>query len=64
MTIEPLHDRVLARRVPFETERQGGIIIPDNAMEKPFEGTVIAVGGEEVSFIREDNILAVAVEEE
>jgi chaperonin GroES len=44
MTIRPLHDRVLVKRIEEETKTKGGIIIPDNAKEKPTRGTVIAVG--------------------
>lgn len=39
----PLHDRVIVRRSEGETMR-GGIIIPDNAKEKPQQGEIIAVG--------------------
>lgn len=44
-TLTPLHDRVLIKRIE-DTNNQtaGGIIIPDNAKEKPQEGEVIAVG--------------------
>jgi chaperonin GroES len=44
MTFRPLHDRVVIRRVEGEDKTKGGIIIPDNAKEKPQEGEVIAVG--------------------
>jgi chaperonin GroES len=44
MTFRPLHDRVLVRRIEAEEKTAGGIIIPDNAKEKPSEGEVIAVG--------------------
>jgi chaperonin GroES len=44
MNFKPLHDRILARRVEQETKSSGGIIIPDNAQEKPIEGDVISVG--------------------
>jgi chaperonin GroES len=44
MELRPLHDRVLIRRVEAEEGRQGGIIIPDTAKEKPQQGEVIAVG--------------------
>ncbi|TGQ28586.1 co-chaperone GroES [Mesorhizobium sp. M00.F.Ca.ET.216.01.1.1] len=40
----PLHDRVVIRRAEGDTKSKGGIIIPDNAKEKPQEGEVIAVG--------------------
>lgn len=41
---KPLHDRVLIRRVDSTETHYGGIIIPDNAKEKPQEGEVISVG--------------------
>ncbi len=44
MKIRPLQDRILVKRVQSEERTVGGIIIPDNAKEKPMEGTVIAVG--------------------
>ena len=44
MAFRPLHDRVLVRRLEAEEKTAGGIIIPDNAKEKPSEGEVIAVG--------------------
>jgi len=44
MNIQPLHDRVVVKRVEEEGKTKGGIIIPDTAKEKPQEGLVIAVG--------------------
>jgi chaperonin GroES len=44
MTVKPLHDRVLIKRVEEETKTAGGIIIPDNHKEKPAQGEVVAVG--------------------
>ena len=44
MSIRPLHDRILVKRVQEETKTAGGIIIPDTAKEKPIEGNVVAVG--------------------
>ena len=44
MGFQPLHDRVLLRRVGEEEKSAGGIIIPDTAQEKPSEGVVVAVG--------------------
>lgn len=43
-TIRPLHDRILVKRVDAESKTPGGLIIPDNAKEKPVEAIVIAVG--------------------
>jgi len=44
MKIQPLHDRVIVKRVAEEEKTKGGIIIPDTAKEKPVEGIVVAVG--------------------
>jgi chaperonin GroES len=44
MKFRPLHDRVVIRRAEGDLKSKGGIIIPDNAKEKPQEGEVIAVG--------------------
>jgi chaperonin GroES len=44
MHFRPLHDRVVVRRIEAEEKTAGGIIIPDNAKEKPQEGEVVAVG--------------------
>ncbi len=35
MKIRPLHDRVVIRRTEEERKTPGGIVIPDNAQEKP-----------------------------
>jgi chaperonin GroES len=40
----PLHDRVVVKRIDAEQKTKGGIIIPDNAKEKPQQGQVVAVG--------------------
>lgn len=44
MAFRPLHDRVLVRRIEAAERSAGGIIIPDNAGEKPQEGKVVAAG--------------------
>jgi chaperonin GroES len=44
MAFRPLGDRVVIRRVEEEAKTKGGIIIPDNAKEKPQEGQVVSVG--------------------
>ncbi|MBK1695449.1 co-chaperone GroES [Chromatium okenii] len=44
MTIRPLHDRVVIRRMDEERTTAGGIVIPDSATEKPIQGEVIAAG--------------------
>ena len=44
MTLRPLHDRVLVKRVEEGESVIGGIIIPDSAKEKPHRGEVVAIG--------------------
>jgi len=44
MTVQPLHDRVLIKRIEEGETIKGGIIIPDSAKEKSQEGEVMAVG--------------------
>jgi len=44
MKIRPLHDRVIVKRMEEERTSPGGIVIPDNATEKPVRGKVTAVG--------------------
>jgi chaperonin GroES len=44
MTVRPLHDRIVVKRIDAEEKTAGGIIIPDTAKEKPSQGEVIAVG--------------------
>ena len=44
MQLKPLHDRVVIRAQDSETRSPGGIVIPDNAKEKPTTGIVLAVG--------------------
>jgi chaperonin GroES len=44
MSIRPLHDRVVVKRLESETTSPGGILIPDNAKEKPITAEVVATG--------------------
>lgn len=44
LNIKPLADRVLVEPMEAETTTASGIIIPDNAKEKPQKGTVVAIG--------------------
>jgi chaperonin GroES len=48
MTVRPLHDRLIVRRIDEGEQKVGGIIIPDTAKEKPQQGTVIAAGNGKV----------------
>lgn len=44
MKLKPLHDRIVIRRVADEDRSPGGIVIPDQARDKPQRGEVLAVG--------------------
>lgn len=93
MSLRPLHDRVVVKRLEEEKTSPGGIVIPDSATEKPTKGEIVAVGegkpldngetralsvkvgdkvlfgqyagtnvkidGDELSVMREDDILAI-----
>lgn len=58
MSLRPLHDRVLVRRLESDEKTAGGIIIPDTAKEKPSEGEIISVG----SGARKDDGTVVALD--
>jgi chaperonin GroES len=44
MTIRPLYDRIVVKRIEEKQQMQGGLHIPDSAKEKPQEAEVTAVG--------------------
>ena len=44
MSLRPLHDRVIVRRMEEERTSAGGIVIPDSATEKPSKGEIVATG--------------------
>ena len=44
LMFKPLHNYILLERLEEENKTAGGIIIPDNAKEKPSRGRVIATG--------------------
>lgn len=49
MTVRPLRDRVLVKRIEQQEQRIGAIIIPDTAKEKPQQARVVAVGSGRVN---------------
>ena len=75
MTIRPLHDRVVVKRLEAEEKTASGIVLPGAAAEKPDMGEVIAVGagkifgkysgqtvkadGEELLVMREEDIFGI-----
>ena len=44
MKIRPLADKVLVERIEAEEKTAGGIVLPDNAKEKPKRGVIVAAG--------------------
>ena len=44
ITIQPLDDRIVVKRTEAEAKSTGGIVLPENAKEKPQQGKVLAVG--------------------
>ena len=49
MKLRPLHDRVIIKRLDNERKTTSGIVIPDNAAEKPDQGEVLAIGNGKVN---------------
>ena len=61
MKLRPLHDRVIVKRVEQETKTASGIVIPDNAAEKPDQGEVLSVGpGKRIALARAGAAVRVA----
>jgi chaperonin GroES len=44
MPIVPLNDKIVVERLEAEDKTAGGIILPDNAKEKPKQGKILALG--------------------
>lgn len=44
MLITPMFDRVIIKKVPFDTMTKGGLFIPDAVKEKPFLGDIVSCG--------------------
>ncbi len=44
MKIKPLNEKIVVKRLAAEDKTAGGILLPDNAKEKPREGKVVSVG--------------------
>jgi chaperonin GroES len=56
MNFKPLGDRVLVERVEETNTTASGIIIPDNAKEKPSQAKVVAVSSE-VEDVKEGDVV-------
>jgi chaperonin GroES len=44
MSLRPLQDRIIVKRVEEETKTAGGLFIPETAKEKPQRGEIVAAG--------------------
>jgi chaperonin GroES len=44
ISIRPLGEKVLVKRLEAEGRTAGGIVLPDTAKEKPKRGTVLSIG--------------------
>lgn len=43
-SLRPLNDKVIVKRLEADDKTAGGIILPDQAKEKPREGEIVSVG--------------------
>ena len=57
MNFQPLGKRVLVKRVEEANTTASGIIIPDNAAEKPSQGEVVAVSKEVTELVNGNVVL-------
>lgn len=57
MNFTPLGKRVLVKRVEEANTTSSGIIIPDNAKEKPSRGEVVAVSAEVSELKKGDTVV-------
>jgi len=44
MKLKPIGDKIIVERIEPESKTKGGVVLPDNAKEKPKEGKIIAIG--------------------
>jgi len=44
LTLKPLADRVVVKKLEAEEKTAGGIVLPDSAKEKPQQGEILAAG--------------------
>ena len=49
MKLRPLDDRIVVKPEQAEEKTAGGIVLPDNAKEKPQKGEIMAVGPGKIS---------------
>jgi chaperonin GroES len=48
MKLVPLNDKIVIERLEAAEKTAGGLLLPDNAKEKPKEGKVVSVGNGKV----------------
>lgn len=61
MKLNPIRDRILIKPLDAETVTRSGIVIPENAQEKPIQGKVLAVGTGKVT--EEGQIVPLVIKE-
>ena len=44
MTVVPLNDKIVVKRLEAEEKTAGGIVLPDTAKERPQQGKVLSLG--------------------
>jgi chaperonin GroES len=49
MKIKPIRDKIVVKPLEADTVTASGIVIPDNAAEKPMQGKVVGVGDGKVA---------------
>ena len=62
--LKPLDDRVVVKALESEEKTAGGIVLPDNAKEKPQRGRVVAAGPGKLSDAGDRIALSVKVGDE
>ena len=61
MKIKPIRDRILVKPLEAETTTKSGIVIPDNATEKPMQGKVLGVGTGKIA--EDGSVVSMVVQE-
>jgi len=57
MNFKPLGKRVLVKRLEEENTTSSGIIIPDNAKEKPSQGEIVAISNKVEELVCGDKVV-------
>ena len=64
VALKPLDDRVVVKALESEEKTAGGIVLPDNAKEKPQRGRIVAAGPGKLSDAGDRISLSVKVGDE